>query len=723
MSFLAESGIDGALIAAAFLLSCLGLGSLVYRRAALNWQTWLEQAAIGLAAFGLLTLALAQLGLFRPWALVFPAACLPFGLRQFWRSRALLDSIRPRTAFERLALASLIWLLGFGLLAALGPEMEPDALSYHLPAAMDFARTGGDPFNPSNYPTAYPLLGEACYAWLALLGRPEAARVLHWLVALLAVLATALMGRRVAGRQGGLLAAVLLAGVPMVVWTAHTANTDCFGMLFFVLAILRLEDHLRRGFSGDALAGAWYAGMAAGVKIWNLLLLPLLAAAVLAFQLRLARQRRVSILPALAFAFLFGSVGVLVYLPWAVRAFALTGDPIYPMLTQLSAGPAGDFFRFVAERVREGYGAGTGLTDLLLIGWRLTFNPELFGHLPIGWLLLPLLAFGLARVRRWPLLALLTPMAGVALLVWFATSQQVRYLAPLFPYAAVLSAAPVMLAAERRRWLPALVVVLALSGWGPLALYQWPQAGFVPHVWPGLLSGETSRDQVRERYAYNDEWSLWRFANAALPDNAAVLGDGAQARLWAEREFIDLSYDPASFAPVIVRALKESGPLRHRVGYLATTPKREAVYAALPGERGCRLYTNGHLVLRQRLAAGQECRVPPLTANEAYRWLEVASPRDGHGYWWLGERATLLARPGTRLEVIAPFVEQGVRELVICGEGAEEQRITIDDRAEFTLMSSADRPVELTAPHTVNPADLGFAGDPTPKSFLVRFLE
>jgi hypothetical protein len=546
--------------------------------------------------------------------------------------------------------------------------------------------------------------------------------------------------------------------MPLVIWTGQTANTDAFGMLFLALALLRLDDHLRSGETRDLGLCGLFLGLCASAKIWNLLFAPLFAAAVVAFWLRVTHDRKrghdpississgqtrghdpisppsSGVRPAAAeigivspgLAFARGASltlwALLAYAPWAARAYAFTGDPLYPLLqTRLGDRATADFFRFVATQVRENYGVGRGFLDLLMVGWNVTFRPERFGDLPVGWLLLPLTIFGLVRVRRYPLLYLMLPLSAVAAALWFVTSQQVRYLAPLFPYAAALAAVPVAAAAQHRRWrwLPGAIALLALSGWAPLAAASWPSAGFHAQVpWDSLI-GPASRDAVRERWSYNDEWSLWRFANAALPANASILGDGAQARWWAQRAFTDISYDPQAWS-AFAAWLKGSGELDYSATHLITTPARARQLGAKLDAAFCRVYSNGSLELWQRRQPSDVCLVPPLASVEPYRWIEVASPRDARGYWWVGARARLLLPRGVAVEVVAPFASVGVRELDVSVNGAAPTRYETDGRRTLTFGDAPVAAVDFVAPQTVNPLDLGFTGDSTPKAFLAR---
>ncbi|HPQ70065.1 MAG TPA: glycosyltransferase family 39 protein [bacterium] len=731
LNFWEESGLDGAALALLLMIASLGLGAALRRGDSLRDR--LEQTALGLALWALLRLALCQASMclydlgFRAEHLL-TYAMAPFVVYGLWTLRhsgQALAAAGPYDRFEAFAAIVIVLLTGASFLASLGPELEPDALSYHLPVAWD-AGYLSDFINSWNYPTGYPLLAEYAFGALTEFHRTEAARVLHWLTTLLAIAATALLARRAGDRRAGWLAATILAGVPLVAWTSQTANTDGFAMLYFALAVLRLDDHLRSGARGDLLTAALFAGLCASTKLWNLMLIPLLAVVVVPFWLRVRRgQQRPGLFYSLGQAALFCLTALLVYAPWALRAWYHTGDPLYPLLSAWTADEStAAFFQYIAQRVRETYGAGFDLKAMLLLGWNLTFKPELFGHLPLGWLLLPLLTFGLVRLRHYPLLYLLTPLAAVSLAVWFVTSQQVRYLAPWLVYGAALAALPVAEAARKKAAVAWVVVALALTGWGPLIAAQWPRAGFTPHIYWTQLTGLQTRDEIRAAHAYNDEWSLNRMVDTRARHFNFIIGDGAQAMYWWLYDgFADVNYAPHLYE-TILKPRRENRPLSPWEDTIITTTAHEAEYVAGEGRRLDRLYTNGHLVLLANRSDDEPVDIWPLTDYEPYRWLEVAGPRDAKGYWWIGERARLMLPPGERqLHFIAPFLAQGVDELRITIDDEPPVAYRLADQTDVTLNVPPGAVIEFLPNRTVDPLALGYTGDPAPKAFLVKLSE
>ena len=121
---------------------------------------------------------------------------------------------------------------------------------------------------------------------------------------------------------------------------------------------------------------------------------------------------------------------------WYGRAWVLTGNPTYPLLSSVFEPRI--WYPREPRLNLSLFGMGTTLLNLLLLPWRLTRFPHRFveeGDIGIAYLtLLPVMITGIARrqVSR-PLLATLV----VTILAWFFTAQYLRYLLPLLPLMAL----------------------------------------------------------------------------------------------------------------------------------------------------------------------------------------------------------------------------------------------------------------------------------------------
>jgi 4-amino-4-deoxy-L-arabinose transferase-like glycosyltransferase len=217
----------------------------------------------------------------------------------------------------------LVYALGFA------PDLEglDDDTFYHL-TALELADgngyvgsfdvfTSGEKEPIADHPPLYTLL-------LSFLGRlgarsVDAQRMVGVLAGTLTVAAVGLVARRLAGSRAGLAAAALCAVYPAFIAADGALMSETlFGTLVafsLLLALILLE---RPGPSGMAVLGL-LVGLAALTRSEGLLLLPLLAAPVVAA----APARRVRL------AAIMTVVAALAVTPWVVRNLDVFGEPVY----------------------------------------------------------------------------------------------------------------------------------------------------------------------------------------------------------------------------------------------------------------------------------------------------------------------------------------------------------------------------------------------------------
>src|SRR5438445_5175053 len=263
---------------------------------------------------------------------------------------AVVRSLRPHPSpLEWLALAGVVSIAVLVFYQATVERIiETDSLIYHAPLAALVYYHGGLPWivgggvglsSSANYPQVFSLLGAYYYAWtggvndvyLRLIGAG------NWC---LVIYATFLIGRRLAGRPHGLLAAVLAASVPSFVSYAFLATQETTLVMFRALGFLALLKATRAKHASYAIVAGLLLGCAALTSYpgWYLVLpvLVLYAIAVLRrhdLRLRAFRQSEpMMILLILLVATLVGSA------PY-VRNWILLGDPLYPFYRGLLSSP------------------------------------------------------------------------------------------------------------------------------------------------------------------------------------------------------------------------------------------------------------------------------------------------------------------------------------------------------------------------------------------------
>ncbi|MCC6389177.1 MAG: phospholipid carrier-dependent glycosyltransferase, partial [Bryobacterales bacterium] len=433
--------------AALTILSAWSLGRWLLRRfdltAALEFAS--GSALLSVAVFGLLLAHMA-----RPWAmLVLGALCL-----------APLALHRPKLSGRQWPPAW-TWVLpaAYGALylaIALSPEIQSDALNYHLSIPVSAARTGSFPDRVTFY-EVMPQGLETLFAMAYSVGGDSAAKLVHfsflaWTVPLLAEIALTLGLPAWTGWAGGLFYAI----TPVAGISGTCAYNDA-AITFFTLVVFQLLVlWWRRG--DDRLL--WPVGICAGfcyaIKFPGALVAPLALTAVLV-------KRRNRAAPRIVFG------AMLISAPWVARAAVLTGNPFAPLLNRFFPNP---YFHIDSEQKLSAYLRGYGELDPATIPLELTVYGDLLqGLLGPAWLALPI---GLPALRRREgrLLALTGVLAG---LPWLLNSGT-RFLMPALPFFALA-----MMMSLPRALSLGLLAAHAITSWPAIIPLYAPQGTWALH--------------------------------------------------------------------------------------------------------------------------------------------------------------------------------------------------------------------------------------------------
>jgi len=528
-----------------------------------SMESMLFRTATGLGAFAYVTLALATLHLYTVPALrVLVVALLLAGvaimarampnIRMRQRPAIGIDtSAAPRSDFAWKTVT--LFFLLIALLGALAPESEYDALQYHLQFPRVWLTRGTIVDFPTMYASLYPMTWELLYGAGLALGGPVAAKLLHFsTLPLLAVLVYRTMCRFFPATPPWP-AVAFLVSAPTVLWEATTAYVDLALALhagLVLYALLRFAESENRPW---LLLAALQAGLAIATKhLGYFVLLPAVTGLGI-FLLRRHGLRR-----AVCPVALFLAVSLIVAVPWYVRSWVATGNPVFPEFFRLFGAPP-DRWDALADvglnRFKAHFGRPRSFLSLLTLPWDATVHAARYGGTfgPIFLLLLPalLLSPSAAAARR----------IGMGVLTYVAlwaspiSSFQMRFLVPVIPPMAVLVAVAygrlnslLGTAWPRRggRVLTAGMAVLVLLNLPPfLPLHEVDRVewnGWLTHVIRNVPATVVSGRVSADRYLASTvlSYEAWQYVNAHLAEDARVLtfseGDnlyGERERLWA----------------------------------------------------------------------------------------------------------------------------------------------------------------------------------------------
>jgi hypothetical protein len=282
-----------------------------------------------------LSMVLLFTGCYRPWSVTLGSVILALLTRRLAGTGPPVGELVRRTAGDVRALGLPAVLLAVALLGALAfqaarglllPPLSWDSLTYHLTIAARWVQDGG--YSPLPFPDAlwdyghYPHGGELVTAFLLL---PFHGDLLANLAAFpflgLAAAATFALAREAGAgpRDAGLAAAVVMVSPPLFAYLT-TQYVDLQVTAESLAAVLFLVRSLRARATGDTVLAFAAVGLAFGTKQSAVLLTaPAVAALLLTVRGRSWAQVAAALL-------VLAAVG----LPWYVRNWIETGNPVFP---------------------------------------------------------------------------------------------------------------------------------------------------------------------------------------------------------------------------------------------------------------------------------------------------------------------------------------------------------------------------------------------------------
>jgi hypothetical protein len=530
----------------AFLLllatSSAGLGLRIARRFGETPDAWPDVPALALPlGLGAVSLGMFGLGEFRwmtpagvaVWLGIVALAGLPEAFRHL---PGLLRNLRASQWSWCWDGPLAVALIGT-LLTALAPVTDGDALCYHLQVPKVFLTSGFMGFDPDLHETVYPLLTELLYAAALAVRGPVACRLVQWLLGVSFAMSVAALARPVLGARSRWAATIALL-VPAVSNGMGSPLNDvalaAFGNAALV-AWMRWNDR-PTGWAA-ALAGV-LAGLAMGVKYPAIVLTGLIAvamAAVYGFQLWglvrrdgwhrwLAHQCRQGLRRTGGRATcatrkfrqtsLFLGVALLIGGVWYARAYAYTGNPVYPFFRHVFGGSGLDEVLDPIKRPLPAtpWNLATALVPMTLQPARFDSVSHQFG--PLFLLVLPALLWERAPRRVWAIVAI----GYVFLTLCLTQRQSMRFvLIAVGPLA--VGVAWVVSRWWDRRVLPSKLLAILLVGC--LGFEATIAAGRARHGLNVLLGRELASDYLTRR---EPTYRVGRWIDCHLPPTARLIG-------------------------------------------------------------------------------------------------------------------------------------------------------------------------------------------------------
>lgn len=528
-------------LAGLVLFLAAGLGSLLIKPFKLNKWTFVERTVIGLplglAAIAYCVFFLGLSGLIKPIHLIclliitaiisIKYSCNYFeeaisetrGFKNTWSEFSIIKKVMFSTGALGLLLA---------LFQAFTPPWDYDGLAYHLQGPRLFLEAGRIIPIPDNWFTYYPSTWEMIYMLGMGLGSDIFARLIHFSTLIVFLLATYAFGRRFLPKSGGWLAAAILLGIPILPLWGNAAYTDIAWALFQFLAIalflvcIKERNPWLLGLSGIM------QGLALGSKYLALSGAGILFVFVLWYSLR-DEGKWTGWKKVIRDGMIFGLGASIVALPWYLKNFIWTGNPVFPLyFPQQVIDPTQ---LMIWMDYVNSFGTGKNWYDYLLLPFNLYLQHDKFGTF-MGSMEMPSPLFLFVLVYPWlrktidiairNILDLLGLILIAQFIFWALGSHQNRFLLPLFPGLSILAAVVLMSLSKRLlKYKLGRSIMIGLSAGMVLVtlIFMYMYVGFLKPY--NVLLGNETKSGFLESVLR--DYSGITYINNSLPLNTKVM--------------------------------------------------------------------------------------------------------------------------------------------------------------------------------------------------------
>ena len=470
---------------------------------------------------------------------------LTVGILCLWAAKRWLRNIQlltgaiskirefPFTPEAAVPLFIMSWLSIFYLSWTLAPEIQYDALNYHLAIPAKYLHEGRLVEVPFFHGYFAHIIEFFIIAVLSI-GGPQAAKLIIFSITICAAIAAYALGNAILNKHLGFWAAALYLTTPFVGWLSGSVYIDS-AVSFFVaasfLALLRWQESRDNGW---LYLVSLLAGIAVGSKLNASFAYVFIAPVIFVQATRVPRSSAAfrCLLRAAGFGLAFA-------LPTYLVTYAFTGNPVFPLLNGVFRSPKWNFENTIMNAAD--YGISMNLANLARFPFRLVFDTIRFGDgTPRG-------AIGFTLLLLFPFAAFLLPRASAALrlmvlavtgylVLLFFTMQYARYYILILPLVSVISVAVVSYLVPRpiARLVPAFLLLIVIVHPLIYSVQFWN----IPERLPvGVVLGREQRQAFLQRALPG--YSAARYLNTVLTKDDKVLGVGVEnVRFYLEPQLI-----------------------------------------------------------------------------------------------------------------------------------------------------------------------------------------
>jgi len=482
------------------------------------------------------------------------------GLLRDLRSLARRDASEAPNAAARVCAVVVGAMLMLTMIVALAPSITHDAMVYHLNVPRQYALAHGFVEIPYDMFSNTFLNMEMLYLSALLIDDFILANLIHLILGVAVLAFLYAFCRSYLGATVAAVATMMFLFNPPVLNELPIAYVDVGMTFYFLLAIFCLWKWKTEGGTGWFVLVCVFSGIFAGMRytaIYGLVSISLMMTAAL---IRSRDRRRGEVAKRLA---LFGGVVTLFVLPYLIKNYLMTGNPVYPVAYGVFGGRW-----LVPEQVARmleyvnSHGMGHDWRHMLALPWNITIHGRVgFENFdatitPLWLIFFPALLLSRPNppLVRWSALVCI-----IYFLSWAVFTHITRYMMPMFPLLSIACAYAVVdlkdkaaldseAFAKTVKWITAaacIVVWFSFSYFFPLR---------VPAEFGAVVWGERGREDFLSEKVRG--YDTFMYINENLPRDARLVFFWDNRGFFCDREKIG---DTAIEAPMMLELVHEAG--------------------------------------------------------------------------------------------------------------------------------------------------------------------
>lgn len=321
------------------------------------------------------------------------------------------------------------------------PPVGWDTLAYHFAIPSIYLKAEKIIYIPFMYHSNWPQNMEIIFGYAMSVWNDYLAQGVCFLYAFMLLFTLFKTGKIIFNKNTGFIALSLIISTTLFKREAVNGYVD-IGLSYFELSAL-LGVFLWTQYKDIKflIAGAICAGGAASVKILGLLSVFILPVFIIFIDYFLNNTNKKLYIREAFWFFIFA---FLIALPWYLKSFVDTGNPVWPFAYDLFKGKNwSEELANLRNLYYKTHGAGTSFKQLFFLPYNLVKSYNMDGYIGNNfifyYLLFPFLIFHLIKEKNFKLF-LLVIYSVIFILFWFFSTQMIRFLFPGFVIITLINA-------------------------------------------------------------------------------------------------------------------------------------------------------------------------------------------------------------------------------------------------------------------------------------------